>query len=182
MAKIIDPDKLSGLTGGRSDAGRGSYDISFHDSSTSIPYEIYTQPADSVWEFKDSTNPAITPLDELVRNVLKACVVCGVEEEGSLVLCSLCQEAVREARNALIRGMIIDVDNVTGKKTERKPLATTYHCGFTRSGELQHAVMFLGGREYAVRAACGVRVSSTKRRLFHGTHDTSCRRCGDSVG
>ncbi len=135
-------------------------------------------PIGDPWEFSGSGiqtwRAGTTPYDALTDPAFTTCVVCGAQDEDIFILCSLCRESVVEARKGLIRNMILDIESTT---TERATMS--HHCGYTKSGSLEHAVGFFGGKEYAPRAACGVRIFKTKRRIFDGDKPVGvcCQRC-----
>lgn len=148
-----------------------TYDSSGYviDSSGSNPY-AHAQVSSLDWKVGEQK-------DQLLRDALSGCVVCGLEDDEIFVLCSLCREAVVSARKRMLKDMMEDIDTVGEMESE----AMTYHCGYTKNGSQEHAVGFLGdksGKSYAVRAACGVRVTETKRRLFSkSTSPERCLRC-----
>lgn len=71
----------------------------FWDSATWVPVQ-----GDVAGHPGISVQIAADPTAKNLREALSVCVVCGLDDV--FVLCSLCREAVREARKDMLNGMV----------------------------------------------------------------------------
>lgn len=112
-------DMVSGLVGnygGSTDCG-GTLEWRDYQTgdSTTIPYNApaqqwYGDPIPTPFPSFDQGQQAKAEL-EVLRRSLSFCLICGLDEV--FVLCSLCRETVKEARQKMLDGMVESIRSIS---------------------------------------------------------------------